>query len=325
MTNAYKTPALLITCAVAWACGPSGGEGEGEGDAGSTSTDTGETTSTDDGDESSTGDETTDGETGDPVCDKNAVIMGYWPPTNEMLRQWSQNEVQNPGEWTGENWGDHGFNVYSFFPEFPPDGDPSNDQIGDEGAVGSPESDLRVDYQDTSEDFWRIVDTYQPVILITTSRGGNIGWEIEAIEGGHGDDNDGDPSMDWVSDGWAPDFFPTESTVDERSWEAVTEVRQNVTLGSQLPMEEIETATNALGLTSVQINYGTSGNFLSGFLGLHGLVYNLLADHNVAAGHIHVGGSVPVEDAEQLIETTLEAVLAEYPADSLDCPPDAGG
>jgi hypothetical protein len=79
--------------------------------------------------------------------------MGYWPPTNEMLRPFSTDPRQNGGAWVGEDWGGLGFDVHAFFPEFPPDGDPSNDPLGSEGSVGSPESDLRVDYQETSEDF----------------------------------------------------------------------------------------------------------------------------------------------------------------------------
>lgn len=304
-------------------CGPDTAADSSDASSTSEGTESGTTSSTESTTESGTTTSTDEAgtETGPEQCTKNVVLMGYWPPTNEMLRQWSQKPDQNPGEWTGENWHGHGYDVYSFFPEFPPDGDPSNDMIGDEGAVGSPESDLRVDYQDTSADFWRIVDEYEPVILITTSRGGNIGWEIEAVEGGHGDDNDGDPSLDWASDGWAPDFYPTQDTIEERSWQAVSMVRQNTTLPSQLPMDEIFDAVDALGLASVQINYGTSGNFLSGFLALHGLVYNYMADHNVAAGHIHVGINVPVESAEQMIETTLEVVLEQYPVDGVGCPP----
>jgi hypothetical protein len=238
--------------------------------------------------------------------------MGYWPPTNEMLRPWSQNSAQNRGAWIGENWNGHGYDVYAFFPEFPPDGDPTNDSIGDPGAVGSPESDLQVDYQDTSQDFWTIVDTYEPAILITTSRGGQIGWEIEAIEGGH--DSGGDnPAFDWVPDGYGDDLFPTEASVDPRSWTGIEIYRQGLQLPSQLPLEPIRVATEALALTSVVIEQGTSGNFLSGFLGLHGLLYNAAAPHNVAAGHIHVGVALPVEDAQALIEATLEVVLAEHP------------
>lgn len=139
-------------------------------------------------------------ETTGQTCKKTIVLMGYWPPTNEMLRPWSTNPAQNPGGWQGENWRGHGFDVYAFFPEFPPDGDPSNDEIGDPGSVGSPDFDLQVDYQATSADFWRIVDTHAPRLLITTSRGGQIGWEIEALEGGHGDDNPDGPAADWIAE-----------------------------------------------------------------------------------------------------------------------------
>ena len=261
-----------------------------------------------------------DSSTGPVACAKNVVLMGYWPPTNEMLRPWSTDPTQNPDGWIGADFGGYGYDVYSFFPEFPPDGDPTNDQIGDEGAVGSPDYDLRVDYQATSADFWRIVDEYQPVILLTTSRGGEIGWELEALEGGHGMDNPGGPAMDWASDKYGAEQFPTEATIEARSWDAISTYRQGNTLPSQLPIDEIFAATDGLGLTSVVVEQGTSGNFLSGFLGLHGVYYNLQTPTNVAAGHIHVGFGLPVNDASQLIEATLHAVLQHHPADGVDCP-----
>lgn len=263
---------------------------------------------------------TDESSTGPIACPKNVVLMGYWPPTNEMLRPWSTHPAQNPDGWIGENWGGYGYDVYAFFPEFPPDGDPSNDGIGEDGSVGSPDYDLRVDYQATSADFWRIVDMVQPVILITTSRGGNIGWEIEALEGGHGANNGDDPAYDWTSDKHGAEHFPTEATIDPRSWDAISTYRQGNSLPSQLPMDEILTAAGALGLTNVAIDQGTSGNYLSGFLGLHGVYYNLQTPHNVAAGHIHVGPGLPVADAGALIEATLHAVLQQYPADSVECP-----
>ena len=287
------------------------------GDATTTAAPTSTTTTGD----ATTGDATTgDASTGAPTCTKKVVLMGYWPPTNEMLRPWSTNPTQNPDGWIGANWGGYGYDVYSFFPEFPPDGDPTNDQIGDEGAVGSPDFDLRVDYQATSSDFWRIVDEHQPVILVTTSRGGQIGWEIEALEGGHGLNNPGDPSLDWASDKHGADQRPTQATIEPRSWDAITTYRQGNTLPSQLPLDAIFAATDALGVTSVAIDQGTSGNFLSGFLALHGLYYNQQAPFNVAAGHIHVGLGLPVADASALIEATLHTVLQEHPSDAVDCP-----
>ncbi len=258
--------------------------------------------------------------TGPVACTKNVVLMGYWPPTNEMLRPWSINRTQNPDGWVGEDWGGYGYDVYSFFPEFPPDGDPTNDNIGDDGAVGSPDFDLRVDYQATSADFWRLVDTYQPVILVTTSRGGDIGWELEAIDGGHGMMNNPDPAMDWASDKHGMDQFPSMATVEAATWDAISTYRQGNTLASTLPLDAIVDATDPLGITDVVIDQETGGNFLSGFLGLHGLYYNLQTPHNVAAGHIHVGFGLPVPDASMLIEATLHAVLQQHPFDSVDCP-----
>ncbi|MFO7567965.1 MAG: hypothetical protein R6X02_35315 [Enhygromyxa sp.] len=261
-------------------------------------------------------------DTDEPRCRKNVVLMGYWPPTNEMLRPWSTNPSQNPGGWIGGDWEGYGFDVYAFFPEFPPDGDPSNDPIGSSGAVGSPDFDLRVDYQATSSDFWRIVDEHAPVILITTSRGGGIGWEIEAIEGGHGLDNPGDPAFDWASDQHGPDTRPTQDSIEPRSWDAIATWRQGDTLASSLPMAAIHEATSALGLTSVQIDQvGTSGNFLSGFLGLHGVYHALHERQVVAAGHIHVGYGLPVDDASALMAETLRVVLEEHPADGVGCSP----
>ena len=55
-------------------------------------------------------------------------------------------------------------------------------------------------------------------------------------------------------------------------------------------------------------------------MGLHGLYYNHITPHNVAAGHIHVGVDVTVEDAEQLMVATLAAVLNKHPVDGLTCP-----
>ena len=64
-----------------------------------------------------------DSSTGPVACAKNVVLMGYWPPTNEMLRPWSTDPTQNPDGWIGADFGGYGYDVYSFFPEFPPDGE----------------------------------------------------------------------------------------------------------------------------------------------------------------------------------------------------------
>jgi hypothetical protein len=252
-------------------------------------------------------------------CSRNVVVTGYWPATNEMLRPWSTNAAQNPTGWVGENWRGKGFDVYAFFPEFPPDGDPMNDPFGSDGWVGAPDADLRVDFQDTSSDFWRIVDVYQPHVMITTSRGGSIGWEVEAFEGGH-DGGTANPAEDWRSDQHGATTLPTQRSIEPRSWDAISTYRRGKRLNSQLPMDAVVAAATALDLTSVQIDDGTSGNYLSGFAALHGLYYNQLNPHNVAAGHIHVGVDVSTADARQLMEATLDAVLGQFNAAALPCP-----
>ena len=268
--------------------------------------------------ETDTGDTSSSEETGS-TCDKRIVVTGYWPPTNEMLRPFSQNPDQNPEGWQGEDWMGLGYDIYAFFPEFPPDGDPTNDDIGEPGSVG--EGDLMVDYQDTSADFWSFMDELQPQLLVTTSRGGQLGWELEAVEGGHGGPmRASNPAFDWASDQFGDDTRPQMGTVDPRSWEGISTYRDGSTLDSQLPLEAIEAATDALGLVSVDIDYGTSGNYLSGFMGLHGLLYYELAPHAAAAGHIHVGYAVSVGEARQLIDATLLALIEAHPARSVDCP-----
>jgi len=63
----------------------------------------------------------------------NIMITGYWPPTNEMLRQFSNNPAQNPNGWVGGDWEGRGYNIYAFFPEFPQ-------------GLGKGEGDFEVDY-----------------------------------------------------------------------------------------------------------------------------------------------------------------------------------
>lgn len=49
----------------------------------------------------------------------NILITGFWPPTNDMIRPWNQDPIQNPGGWIGENWEGRGYDIYAYHPEFP--------------------------------------------------------------------------------------------------------------------------------------------------------------------------------------------------------------
>ena len=246
------------------------------------------------------------------AADCDAVLLtGYWPPTNEMLRHFSRHPEQNPQAWQGADWRGLGYDVYAHFPEFPPDGDPTNDTIGEPGSVGAAQFDLPVDYQATSRDFWRLVDAYQPRILITTSRGGDIAWELEGFEGGHGQGDD--PSRDWISDRFGAEHYPTRNSIEPRSWDVIATYRAGRRLPSALPLPRLLRDLTALDVAPVAVDAGTSGNYLSGFMGLHGLAYQRDNAHTVAAGHIHVGRHVRSGVARILLEATLMSVLRAYP------------
>ncbi|MEZ6234103.1 MAG: hypothetical protein R3B68_07930 [Phycisphaerales bacterium] len=224
----------------------------------------------------------------------NIMITGYWPNTNNMVRQFSTNPAQNPAGWQGENWRGSGYNIHSFFPEFPGQTGPS---------WGKGEGDFEVDYQDTSADWWRITDEIKPVAIITFSRGASgLSWEVESRNRNR---------TSWTSDYQAP-FQPDQSPPDP-TWPA------NRYRDSTLPMQNIVNAVNnsSVGVPAfIDTSANAGGTFLSEYIGYHGLWYQSMhSDPNdpawsVAAGHIHVGVGVSEEQGRILTEISLEQLIA---------------
>ncbi|OUT42771.1 MAG: hypothetical protein CBB66_00505 [bacterium TMED6] len=220
------------------------------------------------------------------------MVTGYWPPTNEMIRHFSQDINLNPEGWQGENWRNSGFDIVSFFPEFNPP-DCSN--------CGQGYGDLEVDYQDTSLDFWRIIDEVKPTGIITFSRGfNNNSWELESNVYNW---------INWYADYTSP-LYPTPSPPDDS-------FSDNGNRGTALPITLIE---EALDNSDIDVNCyvdqnGDSGRFLSEFMGYHGMWYHQssLDSENpcLLGGHIHVGGQLSVRMATDAAELTIETVL-EY-------------
>ena len=218
------------------------------------------------------------------------MVTGYWPPTNEMLRHFSQKPELNPTGWEGENWKNLGFDVISFFPEFNPP-DCSN--------CGQGYGDFEVDYQDTSQDFWRIIDEVKPVGIITFSRGfNNNSWELE---------NNVYNWVSWNADYTAP-LYPTPTPPDDS-------VSDNHNRGTALPLTLIE---EALDNSNLPVNCyvdqnGDAGRFLSEFMGYHGMWYHqssLNSDNPcMLGGHIHVGGQLSTRVAKDAAELTIETVI----------------
>jgi hypothetical protein len=225
---------------------------------------------------------------------QNILITGYWPPTNGMIRPFSQNPAQNPGGWQGSNWEGRGYNIFSYFPEFPGITQP---------PYGEGTGDFRVDYQHASEDFWRITGQLHPVAIITFSRGdNNASWEVESRHRKL-------PLNQWSADYEAP-LQPTPDLP------IANEPDFNIRFSS-LPMTQIRDAVNAanLGFSSfidTSANFG--GTFVSEFTGYHSSWYaNLHSSPSdpfycAAGGHIHVGGFTSVSGASAATLITLRTL-----------------
>ncbi|MCK4340166.1 MAG: hypothetical protein KAY37_00395 [Phycisphaerae bacterium] len=219
------------------------------------------------------------------------MVTGYWPHTNEMIRPFSDNPVQNPAGWIGEDWEGRGYNIYSYFPEFP--GGPENNPKGD--------GDFEVDYQDTSADFWRITEEIEPIAI--------IGFGLA------------EPDNDWEVEGgnrkyslnyWDPDFLsPRQPTED-----LPIAGEPNGYRWASLPMQEIVDAV-AAEVPSLNPYYTTndSSKFLCNFMGYHANWYHdLHADPsdpawNITAGFIHVGSDMSLDDAMLATEVTFHTVI----------------
>ncbi len=219
------------------------------------------------------------------------LVTGYWPPSNEMVRHFSANPLQNP-EWVGENWENSGFNVYSYFPEFP-NGGPN---------YGRGEGDFEVDYQDTSSDWWPLVEALKPVAIVTFSRAGNDrDWEME---GGNGN---------YTANLWSNDYLDPRKPTPELPSDQ--EPPPNDRFSSQ-PMQTIIDAVNTeMPALNGFIATFDNGRFLSNYIGYHGNWWrDLHADPSdsaycVSAGHIHVGYAMSLEQAVDATNLTMRIVI----------------
>ena len=215
------------------------------------------------------------------------IVTGFWPPTNEMIRHFSQNIELNPNGWEGEDWEERGYDIISYFPEFS-NPDCSNCGIG--------YGDFEVDYQDTSNDFWPIVEALDPIAIITFSRGYiNQSWEMEYNFYNR---------TNWYADYQTP-TLPTPNPPDEG-------VDSYFQRNSTLPIEGIMNAINNSNLElDAYIDWdGDPGHFVSEFMGYHGVWYH---DTNletcITAGHIHVGGTIDWDTAKSATEISIRETI----------------
>ena len=207
-----------------------------------------------------------------------------------MIRHFSQSNELNPTGWEGENWENRGYDIISYFPTFD---NPDCSNCGQGNGI------LQVDYQNTSNDFWPIVEEHRPIAIITFSRGYiDQSWELEYNAYNR---------MNWYNDYSSP-FQPTPNPPDEN--EATYFLRN-----SNLPMDNIVEAINMLniGLNPYIDSNGDPGSFVSEFMAYHGTWYrdiNQSGDNNcLSAGHVHVGGNIDWDTAKIATEETIRTLI----------------
>ena len=246
------------------------------------------------------------------------LITGYWPPTNEMVRPWSPTNTLPgglPGSgWVGENWEGRGFDIVSYFPEFP-------------NGFGRGSGWLEVDYQDTAADFEEITSVHKPVAIITFSRANtSVGWEMEPATQRFrlsGEANPPGRNVPFYTSDYSSvasgERYPTNVPI---ATEPVGNIRN-----STLPMQQIVDNV-AAQMTSAQASpfiaaynpatpdtFDFGGSYLSGYIGYLGSWYqarNLPGesmDPCYAAGHIHVGQGMSVANGTLATEITLRTLI----------------
>ena len=227
----------------------------------------------------------------------NVMLTGYWPPTNEMMRRFSPDPVQNPDGWIGANWEGRGYNVYAFFPEFP----------GGTGSNPKGDGDFEVDYQDTSADFWPLVAALRPIAIVAYGRSGyDYDWELE---GGN---------RMYTLSSWDNDYLAPYDPTPELPIAGETPSFQRY---STLPMQAVIDAISAEvpSLYPYSTTIDTS-RFLCDFMGYHVNWYHDLHDRpadpawNVTAGFIHLGYRMSLANAIAGNEVTVRTVIGHVDA-----------
>lgn len=97
------------------------------------------------------------------------LLTGFWSPTNEMLRPFSTDPKlrTSNSKWIGKNWENLGFDIYSYFPEFP------------ENTMPKGTGTFRVDYDAVKNDLEIHIEKHHPVSIISFGKGKGAPWELE--------------------------------------------------------------------------------------------------------------------------------------------------
>jgi pyrrolidone-carboxylate peptidase len=217
------------------------------------------------------------------AAQRTVLVTGFWPPTNEMLRGFSEDAAANPSGWRGKNWQNSGYDVVAYFPEFP----------NGTAAQPSGQGDFQVDYQDARADFERLTKKLNPAMILCYGRGDGP-WEIETQAVFH--------------TSWNNDYRPPQ----QPDWPRHFDYPAGSTLALTVPAEAIERAVkaNVPGLNVWIDRQGNPGAFICGYLAFLAADYQMRHPaHCKAAGFIHVAGDVDLQTAQKAHEATLAAMI----------------
>lgn len=214
------------------------------------------------------------------------VLIGYWPPTNEMVREFSPFPENNPQGWRGQNWENSGYDIYAFFPEFV-------------NGLGRGEGLFQVDYQATSSDFWQLIPALEPRAVLSFGRAdADKKWEIEMVTRN--------------LKVWYPDFLAP--LLPDQSPPEVDTPADGVRF-SRIPAMRI---AEAIRQESPEIqpfvdDHG-AGEFLCGYLGYHLSWYRSNKPRRVRfVAHTHVGSASSLPELKVALHTMLRALIRSLP------------
>jgi pyrrolidone-carboxylate peptidase len=200
-----------------------------------------------------------------------------------MVDRFSTNPYVNPDGWQGENWGDLGYDIYSFV---------AKEYYNNNGT-------WEMRYQQVWNEFWDIVNQIHPIAIIGFGQGAKENtWRIE------------NKAVNWKK--WYLDEEgnqPTPNPPDET-------VCPGYIRFSTLPIRQIEKAINNQTTINAEINYlGTPGFYLCGYIAYLQIWYQ--TQHSKpddeflckAAGFIHVNKSIALNDCIEATNITIRETV----------------
>ncbi len=273
------------------------------------------------------------------------LLTGYWPPTcigsedlHGILWKW-RNKM--------EDYANSGYDVLALSPNFP-EGvlGTTIDRETDQPITGAPywgsgSGTFRVDYRDTSQSFWEVVNKYHPIAIMSFSRG-QLGteWLLESSAKNHGKnlwvtktnylDTHGQRKTDAVpapfAGGSPEDYSPYRGKGTILDFPPDIKKPAETPRAGNLPAASIIRAIKAHFPAnkinpSLNIN-GEVGNYVSEYMAYHVAWYREYSKGTFSlssnkqclfSGHTHVGVDVAPTDGEYTVDLQLKALFDVLP------------